>query len=141
MRWIWWSGGVASVFAAGVAAGAWQQPAQTRREPQFENEHVRVWKSIIMPNQPLALHRHGLFTWKEWADTLAARIAAAQAAGDPDVGDTYYRHWLAALETIVAAKGASTPRELERHRLAWERAAQRTRHGQPIVLRPADFRD
>ena len=58
MRWIWWSGGVASVFAAGVAAGAWQQPAQTRREPQFENEHVRVWKSIIMPNQPLALHRH-----------------------------------------------------------------------------------
>ena len=30
----------------------------SRREPQFENEHVRVWKSIIMPQQPLALHRH-----------------------------------------------------------------------------------
>jgi nitrile hydratase accessory protein len=89
----------------------------------------------------LALHRRGLFTWKEWADTLAAQIAAAQAAGDPDVGDTYYRHWLAALETIVAAKGASTPRELGQHRLAWERAAHRTPHGQPIVLQPADFRD
>ena len=36
-----------------------QQPSsQTRREPQFENDHVRVWKSIILPNQPLALHRH-----------------------------------------------------------------------------------
>ena len=35
-----------------------QQASQTRREPQFENEHVRVWKSIIMPNQPLAVHRH-----------------------------------------------------------------------------------
>src|SRR5918995_659146 len=46
------------VFAAGVAVGALQQASQTRREPQFENEHVRVWKSIIMPNQPLALHRH-----------------------------------------------------------------------------------
>jgi quercetin dioxygenase-like cupin family protein len=47
------------VFAAGVAVGAWQQQATgTRREPQFENEHVQVWKSIIMPNQPLALHRH-----------------------------------------------------------------------------------
>lgn len=47
------------VFAAGVAVGALQQQASgTRREPQFENEHVRVWKSIIMPNQPLALHRH-----------------------------------------------------------------------------------
>lgn len=46
-------------FAASAAAGAWsQQPAQTRREPQFENEHVRAWKSIIEPNQPLALHRH-----------------------------------------------------------------------------------
>jgi quercetin dioxygenase-like cupin family protein len=50
---------VAVVFAAGVAVGALQQQATgTRREPQFENEHVRVWKSIIMPNQPLALHRH-----------------------------------------------------------------------------------
>lgn len=30
----------------------------TRREPQFENEHVKVWKSIIMPKQPLTFHRH-----------------------------------------------------------------------------------
>jgi hypothetical protein len=46
-------------FLAGAGA-MWAQQAQsaTRREPQFENEHVRVWKSIIMPRQPLALHRH-----------------------------------------------------------------------------------
>lgn len=44
------------VFAAGVAVG--QQANTSRREPQFENSEVRVWKSIIMPNQPLALHRH-----------------------------------------------------------------------------------
>jgi hypothetical protein len=50
---------VVGVFAAGVAVGALQQAASgTRREPQFENEHVRVWKSIILPNQPLTLHRH-----------------------------------------------------------------------------------
>ncbi len=62
MRSKWVMGGVlASVFAVGVAAGARQQPASgTRREPQFENEHVSVWKSIIMPHQPLALHRHDL---------------------------------------------------------------------------------
>ncbi len=49
----------AVVFGAGVAVGALQQQATgTRREPQFENENVRVWKSIIMPNQPLSLHRH-----------------------------------------------------------------------------------
>ena len=52
---------IAIVFAVGIAAGALQQQAtQTRREPQFENESVTVWKSIIMPNQPLALHRHEL---------------------------------------------------------------------------------
>jgi hypothetical protein len=49
---------VAIVFAATAAAAVQQQGAQTRREPQFENQHVRVWKSIILPNQPLALHRH-----------------------------------------------------------------------------------
>jgi quercetin dioxygenase-like cupin family protein len=52
---------IAGVLAAGAAAGAYQQQASTtRREPQFENEHVQVWKSIILPNQPLALHRHDL---------------------------------------------------------------------------------
>lgn len=34
------------------------QEQRTRREPQFENDHVKVWKSIILPNQPLRLHRH-----------------------------------------------------------------------------------
>jgi beta-alanine degradation protein BauB len=48
----------ALVIAGTVAATAVQTPQVTRREPQFENEHVRAWKSIIMPNQPLALHRH-----------------------------------------------------------------------------------
>jgi hypothetical protein len=52
---------LAAVFAAGVAAGAApQQVTATRREPQFENDSVQVWKSIIMPRQPLALHRHEL---------------------------------------------------------------------------------
>lgn len=47
-------------FLTGAAVMWAQQQAQsaTRREPQFENEHLRVWKSIIMPKQPLSLHRH-----------------------------------------------------------------------------------
>ena len=46
------------VAGAGVMWAQQQAPSATRREPQFENEHMRVWKSIIMPNQPLSLHRH-----------------------------------------------------------------------------------
>jgi beta-alanine degradation protein BauB len=49
---------VGAVFAAGMAVGAQQQAGGTRREPQFENSELKVWKSIIMPNQPLSLHRH-----------------------------------------------------------------------------------
>lgn len=34
------------------------QEQVTQRIPQFENEHLEVWKSIIMPDQPLTMHRH-----------------------------------------------------------------------------------
>ena len=56
----------------------------------------------------LALHERGVFTWPEWAAALAAEIKRAQAAGDPDTGETYYSHWLAALEKLVAEKGVAT---------------------------------
>ena len=53
------AGALAAVLAASVGVGARQQQSTgTRREAQFENDHVRVWKSIIMPNQPLSVHRH-----------------------------------------------------------------------------------
>ena len=48
----------AASFGAGALWAGQQAQSGTRREPQFENDEVRVWKSIILPNQPLALHRH-----------------------------------------------------------------------------------
>src|SRR6266478_3014195 len=53
----------------------------------------------------VTLHERGLFGWDEWAAMLGEEIKAAQRAGDPDTGETYYRHWLAALERMVAHKG------------------------------------
>jgi nitrile hydratase accessory protein len=88
----------------------------------------------------LALHERGVFTWPEWAATLAAEIKRAQAAGDPDTGETYYMHWLAALERLVAEKGVATHDTLHRYRDAWDRACDRTPHGKPIELQPSDFR-
>jgi len=87
----------------------------------------------------LALHERGLFTWPEWAEALARQIAAAQARGDVDHAHSYYRHWVAALESLVASKGASSAAELERCRAAWDHAADRTPHGVPIELTDADF--
>jgi nitrile hydratase accessory protein len=88
----------------------------------------------------LALHARGLFTWNEWAAALADEIKRAQAAGDADTGDTYYRHWLATLEKLIAAKGIATSQTLDRYRDAWDHAADRTPHGSPIELKPEDFR-
>jgi nitrile hydratase accessory protein len=87
----------------------------------------------------LGLFERGLFTWKEWTETLVAEIGRAQEAGDPDTGETYYLHWLAALERIVAEKGVTDDASLGRYRHAWRRAAGRTPHGQPIVLEAEDF--
>ncbi len=87
----------------------------------------------------LALHRRGVFTWSEWAATLGSEIKAAQARGDPDTGSTYYLHWLAAIERIVRDKGLTDEHTLARYRAAWDRAADRTPHGQPIVLSPDDL--
>jgi len=87
----------------------------------------------------LALHQRGCFSWPEWAQALSRQISQAQAGGDADDGSTYYQHWLAALEALVAAKGLGTAAELARYAQAWDHAADRTPHGQPIVLRASDF--
>jgi nitrile hydratase accessory protein len=87
----------------------------------------------------VALHERGLFAWSEWTVVLGDEIKRAQAKGDPDTGDTYYRHWLAALERIVAEKGVTDVAALARYRDAWDHAADRTPHGAPITLQPEDF--
>lgn len=87
----------------------------------------------------LTLHDRGVFTWPEWASALAAEIKRAQANGDSDTGETYYRHWLATLENLVAEKGVATSETLHRYRDAWDHAADRTPHGAPIELKSSDF--
>ena len=82
----------------------------------------------------LQLHEKGLFTWPEWAAALTQEISNAQQAGDTDTGATYYTHWLNALEAMVLAKKWGTAEQIHDLEHAWEDAAARTPHGQPIVL-------
>jgi nitrile hydratase accessory protein len=77
------------------------------------------------------LHARGLFSWPQWAEALAAEI---RAAGAEDDGSRYYEHWLAALERIVAARGAADASALRERAEAWTRAAAATPHGRPIEL-------
>ena len=106
----------------------------TDREPVFHEP----WEAQAFA-LAVALQERGVFSRTEWAATLGEEIKKAQAAGDPDTGETYYRHWLAALERLVAIKGLSDAETLARTRDAWQHACARTPHGMPIELRPADF--
>ncbi len=49
---------VALVVLAGTVAVMRSQQAATQRYPQFENEDVKVWKSVVYPDAPLNMHRH-----------------------------------------------------------------------------------
>jgi nitrile hydratase accessory protein len=119
---------------------AWRVAAETPGIPEGPDGPVfkAPWEAQAFA-LALALHRRGVFTWPEWAATLADEIKRAQAAGDPDTGGTYYHHWLNALERIVAEKGAADQSTLARYRVAWQRAAVRTPHGSPIILMERDF--
>ena len=108
--------------------------------PQLDGEPVfaEPWQAQAFA-MALALHQRGVFTWTDWATLLGEEIQKARANGDPDDGSTYYRHWLATLERVVALKGIASSGMLDRYAHAWDHAADRTPHGQPIVLQPADW--
>ena len=80
------------------------------------------------------LSQAGYFTWSEWAAALSREIATAQQRGDPDLGDTYYHHWLSALERICAAKDLVGDADLDQRKEDWRRAYLNTPHGQPVDL-------
>src|SRR5688572_4575853 len=93
------------------------------------------WKAQAFA-MAVTLSRRGASTGTEWADELAAELAAAAARGEPDDGSRYYEHWLATLEKLVAKKNVVSSDELERRAAAWDAAARDTPHGKPIELPP-----
>jgi len=80
------------------------------------------------------LSAQGLFTWAEWAEALGAEIRAASQAGDADLGDTYYEHWMRALERLSLEKRLVSPETLDRRTDDWRRAYLNTPHGRPVEL-------
>ncbi len=120
--------------AAALAADALPDLPRDRDGPVFREP----WEAHAFA-MAVTLHARGLFTWPEWAAALAEQIVRAQQGGDPDTGETYYQHWLATLEHMLAAKGIASADTQAHYRNAWDRAADRTPHGRPIELTPDDF--
>ncbi len=72
---------------------------------------------------------------------MSQEILAAQAEGDPDLGDTYYRHWLKALERMCTERQLVSGASLDERKALWQRAYLNTPHGQPVELAAARGHD
>ena len=112
-----------------------ESPSLLPLQPCTDNEPVfaEPWQAQAFA-LTVKLHERGCFSWREWADCLAEEISIAQQQGDPDLGDTYYLHWLRALERLITTKKLLSPDELLARKNAWDSAARHTPHGQPIIL-------
>ena len=79
-----------------LAAASSAPTAQTQRIPQFENTHVKVWKSTILPNQPLPphLHEHGRVIVVLQGGTM--KVAEVSGASETHVWEAGKAYWLPA---------------------------------------------
>lgn len=82
----------------------------------------------------VALQNKGVFTAQEWAQALGAEIREAVATGGCRDGSDYYERWCEALEHLLIAKGLASHEGVDARAAAWERAAEATPHGRPILL-------
>jgi hypothetical protein len=49
---------VLALFAAIRSQTQTQTQAQTQRTQLIQNDDVKVWRSLVLPNSPLTMHRH-----------------------------------------------------------------------------------
>ena len=88
---------VAAMVLGAVCVVVGQQVvAKTQRFPQFDNDAVKVWKSVVLPNAPLNMHRH------EHPRVIVAlqggtmKIVEQSGASEEHVWETGHAYWLPA---------------------------------------------
>jgi nitrile hydratase accessory protein len=82
----------------------------------------------------------GHFTWKEWTDIFSVEIRKAQEQGDPDLGNTYYEHWVNALGRLCQERHLVDQDDMRQRTEEWRQAYLNTPHGKPIELSAAFVR-
>ena len=97
-------------------------------QPELETEPVfaEPWQAQAFA-LAVRLSEQGYFTWNEWSAALADELKTESTRG-------YYEHWLAALESLVTAKGLTDEAALLERKQAWADAYRQTPHGKPVEL-------
>jgi nitrile hydratase accessory protein len=111
--------------ASPIAISA-ELPKSADGEPVF----AEPWQAVAFA-MTVRLHEQGLFSWDAWAEALSAELHKPGRKAD---GGDYYDCWVAALSRLLARLSVASGAELEALTRSWQRAAEATPHGKPILL-------
>ena len=88
--------GIIATLLAASAVWSSEQASSTQRVAQFENAHVKVWRSTIVPNAPLPLHRHDHGRVITVLQGGTMKIEEQSGASETHVWETGKAYWLPA---------------------------------------------
>jgi nitrile hydratase accessory protein len=83
-------------------------PPRTNGELVFESP----WESRLF-GLTMSLHEAGLFDWEEFRSLLIEAIGIWDAERHPEEDWSYYEHWAAAFEKLLAKKNFCASAELD----------------------------
>lgn len=81
-----------------IASLICQPSAQNPRIPQFENDDVKVWKTTVIPNAPLAMHTHDHPRVIVALSGGTMKVVNENASSETHVWETGKAYWLSAEE-------------------------------------------
>jgi len=81
-----------------ISQPALQPAGQVQRIPQFENDAVKVWKAVIMPNAPLTMHTHQHARVIIAIEGGTMKIVSENGASESQKWETGKAYWLSAEE-------------------------------------------
>ena len=96
-RWLKATTFIAAVLTTSLVISQVEKKLQTERFPQFENPDVKVWKTVIQPNQPLAMHHHDHPRVIVALTGGTVNIISPTGAVEPHVWETGKAYWLPAM--------------------------------------------
>nr|WP_225169709.1 nitrile hydratase accessory protein [Ensifer sp. IC4062] len=116
----------ASAFSRSPLFASQELPKSAEGDPVF----AEPWQATVFA-MTVRLYEQGVFSWSEWAAALSAELFKPGRRAD---ASDYYDCWVAALSRLVTELSIASARELDALTRSWQRAAEATSHGKPIVI-------
>ncbi|CAN7466181.1 nitrile hydratase accessory protein [Pararhizobium sp. LjRoot255] len=100
------------------------------KSPEGDPVFAEPWQAEAFA-MTVRLHEKGVFSWSEWAEALSRELYRPGRRTD---GSDYFDCWVAALSCLVTELSITSESQLDQLTRSWQRAAEATPHGQPILL-------